>query len=320
MHQFNSLTYTASVSGVKLIVTGAVHGNETCGTQAILRLIHELECGQVQLISGSLTLVPVTNPLAYQLQQRHGERNLNRRLRPCVDPHEFEDHVANWLCPLLAQHEVLLDLHSFSAEGQAFVMLGPENNQESVEPFSFSAEEQALALCLGVPLLVDGWLSTYARGTERRRHHLDSSFEQLACQNADPDFGVGTTEYMRSTGGYALTLECGQHQDPAAPEIAYQAIKNSLCQLGLLAGEQATPAQHKQAWRLYEVVDKLHTEDRLVQTWASFDQVKKDQLIGLRHDGSQVLAPMDGCIIFPDANAKAGEEWFYLAMQNPRFA
>lgn len=315
MRQFSSLSFNASLHGVKLIVTGAVHGNETCGTQAILRLIQALKCGQLQLISGQLTLVPVTNPLAYRLQQRHGERNLNRRLRPTFPALEFEDHVANWLCPLLAQHDVLLDLHSFRAEGQAFVMLGPENNQGSLEPFAFAGEEQALALCLGVHRLVDGWLSTYARGTERRRNQFDG-----AQESPDPQFGVGTTEYMRSTGGYALTLECGQHLDPNSPEVAYQAICNTLRQLGMLAGEKAAPVQQKQAWRLYEVVDKLHAKDSLAHAWASFDQLKKGQLIGIRADGSPVLAPLDGCIVFPDAHASAGEEWFYLAMQNPRFA
>jgi hypothetical protein len=47
-------------------------------------------------------------------------------------------------------------------------------------------------------------------------------------------YGMGTTEYMRSTGGYALTLECGQHLDPQAPEVAYTAIKNTLAFLKLI--------------------------------------------------------------------------------------
>lgn len=319
LHQFSSLSYAGPVPGVKLIVTGAVHGNETCGTQAIRRLIQKLEGGQLQLISGSLTLVPVANPLAYRLQQRNGERNLNRRLRPTEPALEFEDHVANWLCPLLAQHDVLLDLHSFRAEGQAFVMLGPENNQGTLEPFAFAAEEQALALCLGAHRLVDGWLSTYARGTERRRRHLDRAFDQVAWQNADPQFGVGTTEYMRSVGGYALTLECGQHQDPAAPEVAYQAICNTLRQLGMLAGAKPAVISGRDSYRIYDVVDKAHADDHLLRAWASFDVLKKNQPIGIRHDGSLVLAEMDGCIIFPDAHAPVGEEWFYLAQANPRF-
>ena len=36
---------------------------------------------------------------------------------------------------------------------------------------------------------------------------------------------------MRSIGGSALTLECGQHEDPAAPDVAYRAIVNTLAHL-----------------------------------------------------------------------------------------
>jgi predicted deacylase len=70
----------------------------------------------------------VTNPLAYANQRRTGDRNLNRKLAPTDAPREFEDHVANWLCPLLAEHEILLDLHSFTAPGVPFVFMGPRDN------------------------------------------------------------------------------------------------------------------------------------------------------------------------------------------------
>ena len=60
-----------------------------------------------------MTFVPITNALAYQRQQRMGERNLNRNLRPQLKPVDHEDRIANVLCPLLARHDVLLDLHSF---------------------------------------------------------------------------------------------------------------------------------------------------------------------------------------------------------------
>jgi predicted deacylase len=42
-----------------------------------------------------------------------GDRNLNRNLRPTAVPQDFEDRIANVLCPLLDAHDVLLDLHSF---------------------------------------------------------------------------------------------------------------------------------------------------------------------------------------------------------------
>ncbi len=318
-HQFKSTSYASPVAGPRIIITGAVHGNEICGTIAIRRVIEELNSGHLQQIAGTLTLVPVVNTLAYQLGQRHGHRNLNRRLRPTQQIDEFEDHVANWLCPLLAQHEILLDLHSFRGKGSPFVMVGPENNDDAVEPFGYAAEEEILALRLGVSRFVDGWLSTYARGVERRRARLHHAADHHALQNADPQFGVGTTEYMRSVGGHALTLECGQHQDPMAPQVAYQAILNTLRQLGVLAGDKPQVAEHREALRIYDVVDKLDAKDSFSREWASFDPLAKGDLIGTRSDGSTVVAEMDGCIIFPDANAAAGEEWFYLAKHNPRF-
>ena len=135
--------------GPKLIVLGAVHGNETCGTRAIARILSEIDSGALRIERGTLTLVPVTNPLAYQLGQRQGDRNLNRHLLPNQAPVEFEDRIANVLCPLLAEHDVLVDLHSFHTPGMPFVMVGPRNNNDNIEPFAHAAEEGRLVAHLG---------------------------------------------------------------------------------------------------------------------------------------------------------------------------
>jgi len=67
------------------------------------------------------------------------------------------------------QHDVLLDLHSFRAQSEPFVMIGPLDNSGEIQPFAQSAEERALARRLGVNRCVDGWLGTYALGVERRK-------------------------------------------------------------------------------------------------------------------------------------------------------
>ncbi|MDP2266268.1 MAG: succinylglutamate desuccinylase/aspartoacylase family protein, partial [Thiobacillus sp.] len=92
---FQSVSFSGMASGPRLIVLGAVHGNETCGTRAIRRVIGEIESGQLAIVAGSVSFVPVTNPLAYVRQQRMGDRNLNRNLVPTDDPVEFEDRIAN---------------------------------------------------------------------------------------------------------------------------------------------------------------------------------------------------------------------------------
>ena len=319
MHNFQSIRFDSPLAGARLIVTGAVHGNEVCGTQAIRRLVSEFERGERQLAAGRVTFVPVTNPLAYAKGERNGDRNLNRRLRSTPKPQQFEDHIANWLCPLLAEHEVLLDLHSFQAKGQPFVMVGPQNNDGSLQPFRQAERELALAKVLGVQRGVDGWLSTYADGVHRRRSWAVALPPEVAATvDLDEAYGVGTTESMRALGGLALTLECGQHADPEAPEVAYRAIVNTLLHLGLLAGPPPA-VQAMAGLSLVHVQDKAHDEDHFVKPWTSFDRVRQGELIGHQHDGSAVYAPHDGAIVFPNPKARAGQEWFYLARDTERF-
>ena len=310
LHQFHGLR-----PGPRLLVLGAVHGNEVAGRLGIQRIVAELDRGDWCVQRGTLTCVPVTNPLAHELQRRMGDRNLNRNLRPTAVPQDFEDRLANVLCPLLDAHDALLDLHSFQGQGEAFVMIGPTDNDGALEPFAQAAQEERLARHLGVRRIVDGWLSVYEAGVARRRARAQRLGTAL---DSDPNYGVGTTEYMRSRGGWAMTLECGQHADPQAPEVAYRAIRQavSLLQLAPLALEPAR-TDHE-VLSLVEVTDRLHADDRLVREWASFDPVKGGEPIAVRHDGHIVAAPADGRIVFPNSKAEPGHEWFYFAQPNAR--
>ena len=309
--------FRALARGPRLMVLGAVHGNETCGTRAITQALSQLDSGALVLQRGSVTFVPVTNPLAYRKQQRMGERNLNRNLYPNTAPQDYEDRIANVLCPLLAEHDVVLDLHSFHTAGEPFVMVGPSDNAGALEPFAHAAAEQALALRLGPRRIVEGWLETYAEGVRRRLERTAPS-ERAHLLSTDPRYGVGTTEYLRSRGGYGVTLECGQHDDPKAPQVAYQAIRRCLAHLRMV--EQAAPAATAdiELLRLTQVVDKYHAGDHFARAWASYDPVGQAELIGTRDDGSPVLAPHDGYIVFPNPAAVAGNEWFYFARRSTR--
>ena len=310
-----SHTFQGFEPGPRLIVLGAVHGNETCGTRAIERVLGELDAGLLRIVRGRVTFVPVTNPLAYARGERGGDRNLNRRLRPSPLPHDFEDHVANALCPLLAAHDVLLDLHSFHTAGEPFAMLGPRDNTGALEPFARAAEEEALALRLGPRRLVEGWLDAYAGGVAARLARVRASGEVL---DADRAYGVGTTEYMRSCGGISITLECGQHADPQALQVGYIAIRNTLAQLGLVDAPAPAPRSDIQLLRLEQVTDRAAEGDRFVRTWASFDPVGAGAPIAQRADGTLLHAPADGFIVFPNPQAAPGSEWFYFARASDR--
>jgi len=291
--------FTGLQRGPKLIVTGAVHGNETCGPEAIHRAIAGCRSGQIAIRRGHVTFLPVTNAKAYRQGTRAGDRNLNRDLRERAIPCSNEDLVGNVLCGLLRQHDVLLDIHSFRSNGEPFVFAGPPDNDGPIEPFRLSRAESDFACRLGPKLIMRGWLPAYFRAARQR--------------GSDPAEGVGTTEYMRSSGGYGVTLECGQHSDPAAPEIAYQAILRALSHLRLTDGEPPTVTVE----RAIEIVDVAlchSADDRLAREWITGDAVKSGEPIAIRKDGTPLLAPSDGFVIFPDANAGAGSEWFYFGV------
>jgi predicted deacylase len=310
--------YAGLAPGPRLVVTGAVHGNETAGTRGIERVLAEIERGEIDIVRGTVSFVPVCNPLAYANGRRMGDRNLNRRLQPTATPQDNEDRIAGVLCPLLAEHEVLLDLHSFRSPGRPFVMRGPADNRGALEPFAHAAAEARLAAHLGVQRVVDGWMAAYAEGVARRRARARESGLRPGAVHEDPSYGVGTTEWMRSQGGYGVTLECGQHDDPAAPQVAYTAIRQALALLGIAELPLAPPAGPFECLTLAEVIDRHAEGDRFAREWRSFDPLAEGELIAVRADGTEVRAPRAGYIVFPDHSALPGHEWFYLARASER--
>ncbi|MDC1311919.1 succinylglutamate desuccinylase/aspartoacylase family protein [Burkholderiales bacterium] len=295
--------------GPKLIILGAVHGNETCGTKALQRLNREIDSGEVIINKGTLTILPITNPLAHKLQRRHGDRNLNRNMSRTNDPQDFEDRVCNVLCPLLEQHDVLLDLHSFQAPGIPFALIGASNNSGELEPIARAEQEEAMAMSLGVNRFVEGWLDTYAQGVQDRK---------ARGVEARVDYGVGTTETMRRGGGIAVTLECGQHDDETAPETAYKAIRNTLAYLEMTPEGKPLQTHQPEVIRLYRVIDRLHPDDAFIKKWLSFEKIEQGTLIAHRHDGTELISDRDGWIVFPNNNAQVNQEWFYLATESSR--
>ena len=310
-----TLTYHGLAPGPRLLVLGAVHGNEVCGARAIAQLIDEIDSGALAIRRGTLSLVPVANPLAHQLGQRTGDRNLNRNMAPSAIPQDFEDRLANVLCPLLDAHDVLLDLHSFHTGGAPFVMIGPQNNSGALEPFAHADAEMQLALHTGPHRIVEGWLDTYFRGIQKRIAKSASEGSRAQTLVTNPNYGVGTTEYMRSRGGYGVTLECGQHDDPLAIGVARHAILQTLALLGLADLPLKPEPAAREILQLVEVTDRDHAGDSFSREWRSFDAVKAGDVIGTRSGGEAITAASDGFIVFPNPRAEAGQEWFYFAQR-----
>jgi predicted deacylase len=302
--------------GPRLLVLGAVHGNEICGPQAIRAIIAECTGRKLKIERGLVTFVPVVNLKAFLKGEREGDRNFNRDLREVTVPKQYEDYVANQICAMMREHDVLLDLHSFRSQGSPFVFVGPRDNDSLIEPFARAAEEEAFASVLGPDLILHGWLSTNVNGLMAGTGRSEWSHAGLTLSLSS---GVGTTEYMRFAGGYGVTLECGSHLDSQAPVIAANAMRRALAALKLI--DAPFPERTvKWAIELVDVIFAGDPDDRLAKAWKTGDQVGAGDIIAYRASGEEIRAPDAGYILFPDSAPEPGKELFYFGRISSRFS
>jgi predicted deacylase len=284
------VTFQGDKPGPRLTVLGAVHGNERCGTEAIRRVIASLRNGELALERGTLVMVPISNPRAYEENQRFIDRNLNRCLHPDYQGDgSYEDQINPVLIPLLEQTDVLLDLHSYASPGGPFIFVSSNPDDR---------EEKAFATALGVSDFVHGWQEAFGNSNTE----------------LDPHYSTGTTEYARENGAIAITLECGQHLNKDAPDIGERSIHLALQHLGM-TGDTGVP--HTQAplrcVRMKRSFLKLR-EGEFARTLKHYDPVSAGEVIARYTDGEAITAPEDGFIILPVANAKVGQDWFYFGV------
>jgi predicted deacylase len=282
------VTFKGTEKGPRFLVLGAVHGNEKCGTEAIRRVIGEIEAGKIKILKGQVTFVPICNPKAYEQDVRFIDRNLNRFLVPVEKPKHYEDNINNELCPILASSDVVLDIHSYTAGGAPFANVEGWGNREN-----------EYALTLGAYALVGDWKQAYADSRKK---------------DANPDESVGTSSYARRFGAMSSVLECGQHRDPEAREVAYRAIHNALRYLGIVEGKPELPAQKAKLISIRSVVYRTDN-GTWAENWGNFAQVKKGQLLATRANGEIIAAPEDGVLVMPKFDVAIGGEWFYFGVE-----
>lgn len=276
------LTSTATSDGPHLLVLGAIHGNEKCGTEAISRLWAEMQAGILSLKSGTLTCVPICNPDAYAQDKRFVDANLNRVIRHHENPTAIEHHRANQIIQLITKADILLDLHSYSSGAKPFLFHDKED-----------APHAAFAEALDIPDWITGWNDAYAK--------------QSQLNDGD------TASYAHSLGKTAILVECGTHTDPAGGGVGYTTIRRALAHFGITEKPANLPQPRKpSAHRLHEIVSKA-ASGRLSRDWKHLDTVKAGEVIAFYDNGAQITAPADGVIVLPDPVAAIGHEWFYFA-------
>ena len=234
-------------------------------------------------------MIPIANPRAYAANKRFIDRNLNRRLYPKEIPEQYEDHLDPVICEALAEADIVLDLHSYASQGGPFIFLGPAN-----------PKEQAYARALGVNDFVYGWQDAYGQTNNR-----DAMLESM-----------GTTEYTRTKGGIAITLECGHHHNENNADVGYQAIINALSHFDMTnQTSQNKTTTDQRCIRMKHVFYK-EQEGEFTHPWKHYDFVKAGQPLAKYPNGETLTAPEDSFIVLPKVDSEVGTEWFYLGVKS----
>jgi predicted deacylase len=232
--------------GAHLLVFGAIHGNEKCGSQACFKMIRDLEEGSLKLTQGHITFIPTCNPKSYANNVRYTDVDLNRIVTHHSHPKYYEQFIANALIKHIDTCDTLLDLHSMSADSQPCTFMDYPTK-----------ENIALTRAINAPHVLMAWETVY---------------EDLGnC--------ISTEHYAHKAGKSVITLECGQHQSDQAPTIAYNAIYNSMVHLGLINNKLKRP-KHKQEYFKFTHMFCKQEGAAFAQNWHHMEPLHQGQIIG----------------------------------------
>ncbi|RJQ35357.1 hypothetical protein C4566_00905 [Candidatus Parcubacteria bacterium] len=275
-------TFDGQQAGPTVTIMAGVHGNEIGGILAAVRLISLLKTRQLVINSGNLNVI-FANIAAIGQNQRQIQLNLNRAFRSndtytIEELMTYEAERARRLMPYLSESHALLDLHSsMNPQSTPFIIC---------EPHSYP-----IAAKLPVGIVSRGWDVIEAGGT---------------------DYFVNQNPPGRNFG---ICIECGFHNDPKAPDRAFEAVMIFLAEFGCIdlhPNYPPTQLQQRRIWANH--IHKTATNFHLANEFADFQPIATGTLLG--HDGDQeVHAEQDCVIIFPHDCKKPNEEAFILGVE-----
>ncbi len=273
----NSYTYESWIPWHKVLILWAIHGNEPCGTIAIQKLISQLDSWEISLKSWMLTLIPICNQKAHDLGQRQTEENLNRMFNPENKSDSYEATLAAEIREYIENSDYMLDIHSLSWWDSTFMFKSEFWNNELDE----------YASTMWIKEVISWWNEIYQEN-------------ELRC----------TDDFAKSCWVKWVCIECGQHEDPNAPIVAYDAIINSLTHLWLIDWVAAYQSDMYQLHMNTLILkDKEWSFAKIRKHW---DEVKAWEVIARYQDWTEINAVEDSLILLPKHWAKKGEERFYL--------
>jgi predicted deacylase len=278
-------TFAAGAPGPHVVVQALTHGNEVCGAIAVDRLLAE----GLRPDRGTLTFV-FANVAAYRSFD-HADPYASR----CVD----EDYNRLWsadvldgtrqtrdlvrareLRPVIDRADALLDLHSMTDPCPPLALAGPRD------------KGLALARAVGVPahIVID---AGHAAGRRLRDYAF---FDDPADPRA------------------ALLIECGQHWERGAPDVALESTLRFLLHFGtigraaLVARVGSAPVPPQRAIAVTSVVTIANERFAFALPVHGLMVMPKAGTLLATDGEAMIRTPHDDCVlIMPTRRPKVGE-------------
>lgn len=272
--------------GPQAAITALIHGNEVCGAHALDLLFRE----KFKPAIGKLTLI-FCNVAAYTrfdpaepTASRFVDEDMNRVWAPNVldsERRSIELDRAREIEPLLAEVDLLLDLHSMQQPSPPLMLSGP------------LAKGREFAAKVGVPATVVADHGHKA-GLRMRDHG-----------------GFGDPASQKN----ALLVECGQHWEQASRDVAIETVFRFLHAIG--QASDADLARHNLApqpalpQKFVEVTDAvtIATDSfSFTQAFTGLEAIPQAGTV-IAHDGpTPIKTPYDDCVlIMPTKRLKPGQ-------------
>ena len=269
-------TFDSKKPGPHVLISAVVHGNEPCGAIAIdwfMKQSHRPIQGKL-----SIAFMNVEAYLAFDPKNpnrtRWVEEDFNRLWGPGVLQDSSRKKTcefvrANEVLPIVAEADLLLDIHSMQKPCVPLMMAGMVDK----------GRELAKAVGMNMSTITD---SGHKEGMRMRDFNGFS----------DP-----------SSKKNALLVECGQHWEKSSEEIAIETFIRFIRHSGIMQPdfglEYLSQSKNKEQMRFFKVgmaVTIKTDKFAFSKDWQGFDHLAKGTLIG--NDGDEpILAPYEPTVL-----------------------
>jgi hypothetical protein len=194
------------------------------------------------IVRGSVTFVPVCNPLAYAHDAAHGRAQpqpppaAHRHAAGLRGPHRptccarcWPSTRCCWTCT------------RFRSPGRPFVMRGPADNDGALEPFApCGGRGRSWPRTWAPSRIVEGWMQRLRRRRERRRKRAAACDAAGAVAIEDPSLRRGHHRVTCARrAATASRWNAASTTTPPRPTWPAHAIRQTLALLGLAEGMRA---------------------------------------------------------------------------------